>query len=249
MLKPLIDVDRISCKTWATFAIERLFRGIRMHRDTGRGGECNLLQVVDCVVLNLNEVGGRNWYWPTMFAKRATAKGEDESYEEWVKDTRVVCRLDRFDGQLATCEKMFIPMHEGKDLDGHWILLVVYVRRGSIELWDSAEGARLTDDQHAMIQKVLEPVDRVTMQECMTGNSGKRRWISKGAIVEPLHVPKQANGLDCGVYVMGNMIYFGEDRANQYNSDEFRSEILLECLRAPNNDLHEVIQAAVRSDN
>ncbi|KAL6220249.1 hypothetical protein ACLB2K_008005 [Fragaria x ananassa] len=176
-------------------------------------------------------------------AKRATAKGKDESYEEWVKDTRVVCRLDRFDGQLATCEKIFIPVHEGNDLDGHWILLVVYVKRGITELWDSAGGARLTDGRHAMIQQVLEHVDRVTIQECMTGNSGRRRWISKGSVVEPLHVPKQANGFDCGVYVMGNMIYFGTNWANQFNSDEFRSEILLECLRAPNNELHEVIQA------
>lgn len=99
-----------------------------------------------------------------------------------------MCRLDRFDGQLATCEKVqqssystyivgthcqlfrwkriliilgfydhqiFIPVHEGNDLDGHWILLVVYVKRGITELWDSAGGARLTDGRHAMIQQVV----------------------------------------------------------------------------------------------
>lgn len=62
---------------------------------------------------------------------------------------RILIILGFYDHQI------FIPVHEGNDLDGHWILLVVYVKRGITELWDSAGGARLTDGRHAMIQQVV----------------------------------------------------------------------------------------------
>ncbi|KAL6185798.1 hypothetical protein ACLB2K_041924 [Fragaria x ananassa] len=104
----------------------------------------------------------------------------------------MVCRLERWDGRLAQCKKMFLPIFD-RLVGGHWILLLVDMDKRTVEVWDNTPFV-FSKTTRCFAYEKLDVL-------------GKLLDFVYFPQSEPRCAPTQENDVDCGMIVSLNMIH------------------------------------------
>ncbi|KAL6200010.1 hypothetical protein ACLB2K_029792 [Fragaria x ananassa] len=198
--------------------------------------------LIDYVALTLSKKCDEEWHFPTNFSEKALSLGGSKNTNLWVEETRMVCGLERWDGKLAQCKKMFLPFFDGS-VGGHLILLLVDMDKRTAEVWDSAPSVFSNTTRWNIVSKMLGHLDRCFAYQKLDV-LGKLFDFVYFPQSEPRCAPKQENDVDYGTIVSLNMIHYG---SNWYKggSNEYRARLLLKCLTAPMNEMwSETLEAA-----
>ncbi|XP_054792666.1 uncharacterized protein LOC129298288 [Prosopis cineraria] len=123
---------------------------------------------------------------------------------------------------LVDCEKIFIPVHVGRKLDGHFYLYLNDLKNKLVEIWDS-----LLDDEY------MTKIERdETTQNLLIAmeNLFKDTTFTKFDQTMANNIPLESNKYDGGIFV----INFMQQRIHsiQVNSDEARLNLALQLLNS-----------------
>ncbi|KAK9938901.1 hypothetical protein M0R45_015613 [Rubus argutus] len=186
----------------------------------------------------LNEDRSPFWFLPTIFSEQANTVAWTGTFEDWIEYTRTVCKLGRFCGRIGVCQRIFVPLHEG-DCGGHWYLMVVHPMRRIAEIWDSSPTVESFNSRLAAGRSALRHLDDVFDEEHVDFLHQPSMLFGDFNIVVPDNVPFQPNGFDCGIYIIQNMQYYGTNWWAEYDSEEQRSTLLLQCVKPPVNERYD----------
>ncbi|KAK9943198.1 hypothetical protein M0R45_008814 [Rubus argutus] len=178
------------------------------------------------------------WFLPTIFYEQANTVEWSGTYEEWVEYSRTVCRFGRFSGCVGVCQRIFVPLHEGES-GGHWYLMVVHLMRRIAELWDSSPTIDSFNSRLETARSALRHLDDVLDHQPIDYFGAPSTFFGDINIIVPEKVPVQSNGFDCGIFVIQNMQHYGTNWWEEYDSEEHRSTLLLQCVKPPVNERYD----------
>ncbi|KAH9790582.1 hypothetical protein KPL71_003450 [Citrus sinensis] len=132
---------------------------------------------------------------------------------------------NRFMPNMATCEKIFIPMHDGSN---RWFIVVVNIPANSVEIWDSLQSARHKTKIIESCLSMLTALDHVVGEEGQRVYGPKFKFVHF-EICQNSRLPQQPYSTDCGLYVM---MYMDEPpivgtQSYKHDSDQARLKMTL----------------------
>ncbi|KAK9932447.1 hypothetical protein M0R45_019685 [Rubus argutus] len=160
------------------------------------------------------------------------------TYEEWVEYSRTVCRFGRFSGCIGVCQMIFVSLHEGES-GGHWYLMVVHPMRRIDELWDSSPTIDSFNSRLETTRSALKHLDDVLDHQPIDYFGAPSTFFGDINIIVPENVPVQSNDFDCDIFVIQNMQDYGTNWWEEYDSEEHRSTLLLQCVKPPVNERYD----------
>ncbi|KAJ7958539.1 Ubiquitin-like-specific protease [Quillaja saponaria] len=201
--------------------------------------------VINIVVDRLTDLGKKksslDWYLPLTFSTYVS--NDLSGFKETVEQHKI---RQNYMSRLADCEKIFIPIHTGPNLCGHFYLCVVRVKESIVEIWDSLPTyiSRRVEE----VKNILLGLDTIFMNDIK--NNFYHGWsFAKFHIKMPENIPIQPNGYDCGMYVIKYMKLAEATKCPnfKFHSDEERLALALDILKGDINekrdDLHNAVEA------
>ncbi|KAJ7958534.1 Ubiquitin-like-specific protease [Quillaja saponaria] len=197
--------------------------------------------VINIVVDRLTDLGKKksslDWYLPLTFSTNAS--NDLSGFKETVEQHKI---RQNYMSRLADCEKIFIPIHTGPNLCGHFYLCVVRVKESIVEIWDS-----LPTYISRRVEKLLG-LDTIFMNDIK--NNFYHGWsFAKFHIKMPENIPIQPNGYDCGMYVIKYMKLAEAMKCPnfKFHSDEERLALALDILKGDSNEKRDDLYNAVEA--
>ncbi|KAL6179134.1 hypothetical protein ACLB2K_050650 [Fragaria x ananassa] len=131
--------------------------------------------------------GGDSFYFTTYFCWKTMQYSKELSLGHCYNGVSTKeLGVRRFDNDIPTCKKIFIPMHDIK----HWYMLVVRPDVQIAEMWDSLGCSRRQKNQCKTLEK---------------------KKFADFTLDEPAHSPKQEGGADCGIFTIKHMQNYGSE--------------------------------------
>ncbi|KAL6197571.1 hypothetical protein ACLB2K_033179 [Fragaria x ananassa] len=199
-------------------------------------------KVINLYAAYLCEAEPTTWFFPTNFSERCPGSGKqcgrDESLGSIIKD----CRLHKFNRRLKRCSKIFIPVHD-ETLERWWLVLIK-VRDGVVEIWDSNPEIASLSRRQEMASSLM-----LLVQKVFASDMKKPGDIYYDFPSFEVTVPKgsrwDANGYESGIYVMRHMAFYGEPWYDGFESVKERTEIALEIVKnSKNEELNSIRKSA-----
>jgi sentrin-specific protease 1 len=133
-----------------------------------------------------------------------TGKPEDQpevyNYDNVKKYTKTV------KGGITTLERIYFPIHVKGGI-GHWLLIVVYMLLKEVHFYDSCGGRGLEYFKHIM-HWIGDEMEKENIQ------LDESEW----GFFSP-EIPRQKNGVDCGIFVIVLADYLSDNLDPNYSQD------------------------------
>ncbi|PON77605.1 Ulp1 protease family, C-terminal catalytic domain containing protein [Trema orientale] len=160
-----------------------------------------------------------NWYLTTRMNRSA---------EEFMRRHRV---LEHFMGQLAYCEKIYVPINHSD----HWFLYLFLIDSEVVQIWVSFCALGVSKDEKLLndVKKNLDTALKLEIKDVKPIG-----WSFMDFKVEHRsNLPQQPNGYDCGVFVANFMDgrELEELSVLKYNSDDERCRLVLDMVKSATN--------------
>ncbi|XP_062078346.1 uncharacterized protein LOC133782913 isoform X1 [Humulus lupulus] len=186
-----------------------------------------------------------------------------ESRSSWYLNTRMTCigisiqnlfpqsgRSDSarklFIGDLNLCGKIKIPVHN-EEMQ-HWVLFIVHVGNGVVEICDSFLLGRKESLSQSLVPVVLQQLDLVLRDELSRWKGPVKSFTCFKAFTNN-EVVQQSNGYDCGIHVINWMAQRNPSnfKPKGYNSDDERAHVAVGLVTSLHNKVRDQVRASTRT--
>uniref|UniRef100_A0A8R7V8W4 Ubiquitin-like protease family profile domain-containing protein n=1 Tax=Triticum urartu TaxID=4572 RepID=A0A8R7V8W4_TRIUA len=185
------------------------------------------------------------WFPKFMLSR---ARGETKSVndldsEHVTKKTKVIARVM---DEYFRRDKAHFPMHVN---DNHWITIVMHTVKEEFQVLDSNSKGAISQRIRNMIATLRAEISKDIMEANSTLESKKISDVSSWPINE-YKMPRQNDGVSCGLFVMWCIKYWDGDRwtyeFDQEEINESRPRIVAEIIFSKVNKLEKVKMKIVK---
>ncbi|XP_062078348.1 uncharacterized protein LOC133782913 isoform X2 [Humulus lupulus] len=154
-----------------------------------------------------------------------------ESRSSWYLNTRMTIK---------------IPVHN-EEMQ-HWVLFIVHVGNGVVEICDSFLLGRKESLSQSLVPVVLQQLDLVLRDELSRWKGPVKSFTCFKAFTNN-EVVQQSNGYDCGIHVINWMAQRNPSnfKPKGYNSDDERAHVAVGLVTSLHNKVRDQVRASTRT--